>query len=251
MFIRELGAPGSATTLLLHGMTFSGTVWEPWLPLLQGRCLIADLPGQGQSQSVPVVDFEELAAQLEGELTRRGVTRVSLVGHSLGAYLSLALAIRNRVQVDRMALLSPLAGLDPVDVEKYRQLQVALAGGASLVDVGMSVMYTRDLAQRDHMSYQRAIALLSGSHLGGVIDELKMVVKHFPDYRARLSLIRVPTLVRVGALDVSTSPSVGRDIAASIAGSTFESVENVAHVPHVEDAEGTRDSVLRFLGQHT
>ena len=92
----ESGGEGSRTVLLLHGLGATAAVWKPVERALQRRAslrwLAADLGGHGGSDWQPSYSVGELAAQLGKLLQQQQIRELFIVGHSLGAYVGLALA---------------------------------------------------------------------------------------------------------------------------------------------------------------
>jgi pimeloyl-ACP methyl ester carboxylesterase len=92
----ESGGEGSRTVLLLHGLGATAAVWRPLEAALQTRAelrwLAPDLGGHGGSAWQSVYSVGQLAAQLVELLQPQPKGELFIVGHSLGAYLGLALA---------------------------------------------------------------------------------------------------------------------------------------------------------------
>ena len=51
-----------------------------------------DLPGHGQSSSLPELSYARMADAVADELAGRGIKRYALLGHSLGGKVAMALA---------------------------------------------------------------------------------------------------------------------------------------------------------------
>ena len=67
------------------------------------------------------------------------------------------------------------------------------------------------------------------------------------DLRPVLGKIRAPTLVVVGALDVTTPPALARELAAGIDGARLVEIPDCAHCPPVEKLEEFAREAGRFL----
>jgi pimeloyl-ACP methyl ester carboxylesterase len=116
--------------LLIHGLGTSSDDWAVLAPRLARtyRVLSVDLPGHGRSPalsghpSVPAI-----ADVLESDLDALGLSRVHLLGNSLGARLALELAGRQRA-LSAVALAPSGMGLP-----HERTYQTLLMGGARVV----------------------------------------------------------------------------------------------------------------------
>ena len=92
----ESGGEGSRGALLLHGLGATAAVWNSVRRALQERGTLrwfaADLGGHGGSDWQSFYSVGELAGQLGGLLQQQQLRELFIVGHSLGAYVGLALA---------------------------------------------------------------------------------------------------------------------------------------------------------------
>jgi len=88
------GGDGEPVLLLLHGLGANGDVWHGLHEVLRsrwpGRWVTPDLPGHGQSASLPRYSFSDLAAAIAHPV--RSANRLIVLGHSLGGVVALALA---------------------------------------------------------------------------------------------------------------------------------------------------------------
>ncbi len=98
--------------MLLHGIGHTWRGWKPMLPGLEQRfdVLGVDLPGFGHSPPLPgrAVTIEAFADAVEEAMDAVGFERPLVCGNSLGGWISLELARRDRVRA--VVAISP-AGL--------------------------------------------------------------------------------------------------------------------------------------------
>jgi pimeloyl-ACP methyl ester carboxylesterase len=93
--------------LLLHGLMATGAMFDPLVPLLQGRfrMLIPDLRGHGKSGDLPgPYDVAGLAADLDAVMARSGSARCAVLGYSHGGAVAQQLAYTQPASVSRMML---------------------------------------------------------------------------------------------------------------------------------------------------
>lgn len=107
--------------VLLHGWACRSTDWDPLLEGLSqhARVVALDLPGHGRSSpssdgySLPVV-----ARTVSTVLDQLGVRRATLVGHSAGAEVALAISLAEPARVKRLVSVDPAYGF--VDADRAR-----------------------------------------------------------------------------------------------------------------------------------
>ncbi|WP_022907991.1 alpha/beta fold hydrolase [Curtobacterium sp. B18] len=106
-----LHRPGRAAMLLVHGVAGSWTTWTPLLEAAGGvgdrGLVLVDLPGWGSSPAPDVpIDVDRAVAVLTAVLDALSVADVDVVGHSLGAFVAMHLAVLAPARVRSVALVS-------------------------------------------------------------------------------------------------------------------------------------------------
>src|SRR5690606_4982303 len=79
--------------VLLHGFLESSKIWEPFIPGLsvKRQVICIDLPGHGRSGLLGEVHSMELMADVvKAVLDHLEINSATLLGHSMGGYVSLA-----------------------------------------------------------------------------------------------------------------------------------------------------------------
>lgn len=88
------GSPAGLPLVLLHGLGDSGPDWMPVLAELAThfQVFVLDLRGHGTSSRPGTYSFELMRDDVIGFLDAVGLTRVALVGHSMGAVVAVLVA---------------------------------------------------------------------------------------------------------------------------------------------------------------
>jgi pimeloyl-ACP methyl ester carboxylesterase len=116
----ERGDPADArpALVLLHGLTFDHTMWQPALDELAGvdparRSLALDLPGHGRSSPSASYRIDDVVASVRAAVTEAGLQSPVVVGHSISAVIASVYGSRHPVSavvnVDQPLRVEPFA----------------------------------------------------------------------------------------------------------------------------------------------
>ena len=92
IFYRIIGS--GKPVMLIHGFGEDGTVWQTQIEFLKNhfQFIVPDLPGSGKSELVGDMSIEGIAEATKAILEDSSFTRLPIIGHSMGGYITLALA---------------------------------------------------------------------------------------------------------------------------------------------------------------
>ncbi|WP_407401997.1 alpha/beta fold hydrolase [Chryseobacterium sp.] len=91
----EIKGEGKEILVLLHGFMENNTIWNDMEKFLSKdfKLLKIDLPGHGKSVTIAEVQTMELmAGEVKKVIDENHFTKIHLLGHSMGGYVSLAFA---------------------------------------------------------------------------------------------------------------------------------------------------------------
>ncbi len=113
---------GKETLVLLHGFMENLSIWSDMEPHFSDNfsLLKIDLPGHGQSEIIAEVQTMELMAEeVKKVLDHENITKIHLLGHSMGGYVSLAFAEKHPEYLKSLTLF--FSTYFPDDDEKKEQ----------------------------------------------------------------------------------------------------------------------------------
>jgi 2-succinyl-6-hydroxy-2,4-cyclohexadiene-1-carboxylate synthase len=118
-----LGANGGPSLVCLHGFLGTGADWQPFAKeILRLRpdvqILLPDLPGHGESVSIPT---ENLVERLVATLDSAAIPRAALAGYSLGGRLALSAALSQPNRFTAFIGISTTAGIESPEERKSRR----------------------------------------------------------------------------------------------------------------------------------
>jgi 3-oxoadipate enol-lactonase len=237
--------------VLFHSLLTDRTVFDPVTAALGlGRRLtFVNLPGFGASSPAgpAIEDYADRMALLFPALgLEAGST--DLLAMSFGGFVGIALAARHGHLFSRLVLVDTAAAFpEPAKAPLRGMAERALRDGmGAVVDTALRRMFTDAfLAARPDVVAARSDTLRRAQpgHFATACRALADL-----DLRPMLGAIRHPTLVVVGALDVTTPPALARELAAGIAGARLVEIHDCAHCPPIEQPEEFSRAVAAFLG---
>jgi pimeloyl-ACP methyl ester carboxylesterase len=262
----ELGDDHGPPLVFVHGLSGSWPNWLEQLPVFADshRVIAMDLPGFGHSpmphERITISGYARL---LDGLFDELQIDAATVVGNSMGGFVSAELAIAFPVRVERLVLVSP-AGLST-----YRNPRGTRALGALHRGERIVAAYTAWLASKSDTVTRRpllrnatlglvtrhpgrlpaalAAEQLRGAGKPGFIQGLEANLDY--DFRHRLPEIACPTLIVWGGSDRVITVRDAAVFAELIPGSRRVVYEDTGHMAQLE-RPGAFNSLLReFLGE--
>lgn len=227
------GADRSGTpTVFLHGVGSRSEVWRRVLELMDhhGPVVTYDLRGHGTSGRPPgPYHLDDFAADHLRLLDRLGIERANVVGFSLGGLIAQAIAIARPDTVEKLAILSAVAGRTDAERAAVRQrlATVEREGPRGVAAQGPDRWYTRRFQQRSPEAVARHLERFLANDPAAYAAAFRVLAEN--DLADRLTEIKAPTLVMTGADDVGSPPHMARLMAERISDSELVIVEDVKH----------------------
>ena len=226
---RETGAAEGRPVVLLHALASSAATWDQLAAELRGagfRAIAMDLPGHGTSARPPAYGLALLRDQVRAFLDQLGLTRVDLIGHSLGGSVATLVAQSEPDRVRRLVLedIPPPPRDDRTAPSRHgRTLRLIKLGLARLAG-GRGGTFDR-----------RAVR--------PIIAELRTPN---PGWWNDLEAVKAPTLVISGGSGSHNSPARLREVASALPDARMVTIE-AGHRIHSTRPTEFAAAVLPFL----
>ena len=243
----EQGDPQGEPVILLHGYTDSWNTYALVLPHLSPayHVFALDQRGHGESSKAPgSYTVDDMAADVIAFMDAQGITKATIVGHSMGSMVAQLVAIRHPARVSRLVLIGSMTmggnpGVlefnaavqtltDPIDPTFVRDFQVSTLAG-EISPVFLNKVVAESLKVPAHV-WRQAMASF-----------VEQETTH------DLHMISAPTLIMWGELDPYFPRSDQETLAALIPQATLCIYEQVSHNPHWEQPERFVADLEQFL----
>lgn len=237
---------GSDAVVLLHSLALDRGVWpESFISALGAtRTVVAcDLPGHGASALDGASSIEDMADRVAALIGVLGLSKVAVIGLSMGGCTAQALAIRHPHLLRGLALLDTTAWYGPDAPETWakRAKKARVEGFDSLATFQVSRWLSEDFRER----HPEVVEMLLQTFKNMDYDSYEVACEAMGqvDLRADLPRIGCPTAVAVGENDYATPLEFATLLADSIPGATLTVVPAVRHLSVVENPAAVLEAV--------
>jgi pimeloyl-ACP methyl ester carboxylesterase len=113
--------------MLIHGFAEDGTIWDTLVPELKKdyKLIIPDLLGSGRSEGkVEGISMETLAEHLNIIVNKENIPSCTMIGHSMGGYVTLAFAEKYAGKLTRFGLFHSTAYADSDEKKEARKKNI-------------------------------------------------------------------------------------------------------------------------------
>ena len=252
--------------VLIHGANIGWGQWYPNIAELSKHFTVyaIDLPGAGGSTKIDfkTADLEkDFVDIVDAFITKKGLGNVSLLGHSLGGWITLKLAIKNRPYINKIILVDSLGFTDYV-LPKHRlcafypfakllSRTVMKPTKEKMAKFSEEMMHknTKNISEEFLEYLCESITREKITHPLLLINRLTNFKKMVPELVVidELSQITNKTLIIMGDNDPLIPLNKVKDSFALIPNSQVDVFTNVGHLPSVEESDKFNERVINFL----
>ncbi|MEO6876235.1 MAG: alpha/beta fold hydrolase [Opitutaceae bacterium] len=252
---RDLGGAGRPPLVILHGMLGSSRNWQT-----TGRdfaekfhVLALDLRNQGESPHAAEMDHPTLVDDVLTWLDAQGLSRVTLLGHSLGGKVAMLLACRHPERVEGLIIVdiapkgyhseahqrefAAMNGLDLVTLTSRVAAEQSFE--SSISDWAIRKFLLTNLARTTDGHWQWSINLLALTAALPVLEG---------DSLTPTDKFGGPTLFITGGKSRYVDVSDYAAILAHFPAARIETIAASGHNPHIETREAFGALVLSLYG---
>ncbi|MFC6333647.1 alpha/beta fold hydrolase [Paenibacillus septentrionalis] len=237
--------------VLLHGYCGSSAYFKELAPLLEGSCRVIalDLIGHGQSElsEDEIYSLDTHAAMIEEWLEGLGIMQAQLFGHSMGGYLTLAVAQRKPAFLQAFGLLHSTALPDSEQARDNRDAAINTVkekGVAAFVSNLVPKLVAADHPERKAL-IEAAVEIGNETSANAVIGYARGM-KERPDRTVTIEQSRLPVLLVSGAKDAVVNTD--QTFAGRQAATRCEVIEDAGHMGMLETPQQLADVLMKFIG---
>ena len=241
-----------------HSYLWDAGMWAPQVEALSRtyRCIVPEIWAHGRSDLPPASPYsvDALAEDLWAFAQALGLERFAVVGLSVGGMWGMRLALAHPEAVAALVLMDTDAGEEPEESRQRYFAMMAMVEQAGalpppLLEALVPFFFSPATVQRNPdlvARFQASLAAIPPERLPGILAVGRGIFSR-SSVLDRRGEIRAPTLVVVGADDVSRPPHEAERMARAIPGARLEIIPGAGHIVNLERPEVVTPLLEAFL----
>lgn len=256
IFYRSSGAGNPV--LLLHGFGEDGEIWNAQQSYLQKRfnVIVPDLPGSGRSEIIDDMSIEGMAEVVKAILEKENITACPVIGHSMGGYITLALAEKYPQLLSAFGLFHSTAYADNEEKKAIRRKAIEFIGNHGAYEF-LKTAIPNLFAENSRKNMPGTVADLTEKGKNFSAEALvayyeAMIAR--PDRTAVLKETTVPVLFVIGEFDGAVPPADSLQQSHLPAISSVHILKESGHMGMLEETEKANlllESFLNFVNEQS
>lgn len=238
--------------MLLHGFGEDSNVWEPQIEVLkdQYQLIVPDIPGSGKSALVANANIETYAEVIKAICDEEKITELhSLIGHSMGGYITLAVAEKNPALLNSFGLFHSSAFADTEEKKQTRKKAIEFIkekGAHTFLKTSTPGLFTQEY--KDHHPENVEALIKAGKAFSNeaLIQYYEAMIAR-PDRTAVLKTFPKPILFIIGEHDQAIPFDSSLQQCHLPAQSHVHILRQSAHMGMWEEQEKSNEILANFL----
>lgn len=198
--------------ILLHGFGEKGDVWKNQIDYLKERykLIVPDLPGSGKSEMIEDMSIAGMAEAIKNILDAEfsnipitGEIKVTLIGHSMGGYISLAFAKKYPECLEALGLVHSTAYADSDEKKEVRKKGIEFIkqhGPFKFLKTTIPNLYSSHFKETQPGFVEKQIDRLTDFTAPALIAYYTAMMER-PDRIEILKMANIPILFIIGEYD--------------------------------------------------
>lgn len=257
IFYRVIGA--GPVVVLLHGVPFDGSLWQNQFQAFPGyKLIIPDLPGSGRSEMIEDMSMEGMADCVKDIIVHETASlyfksgephSVIVIGHSMGGYITLALAEKHPELLNGFGLFHSTAYADSQERKDGREKTIKAIqekGVQEWVKASLPNLFGPGTKKENRELIDEQLANARNFSPETIVKYQTAMMKR-PDRTDVLKKAAVPVLFILGKYDTAVPLKDGMEQCSLADLNYIHILENAGHVGMIENAIETNTILKNYV----
>ncbi len=238
--------------LLIHGVGMNATIWQPQIDLLKSRydVIAMDMLGHGASPlPSETAGLDDYADQAIGLIDHLGLASVSIVGHSMGALVAQAIALRMPERVRCIVSLNAVFRRPPLLAQAVRERAAKLNNHNEPSEIAATIArwFGDPVPAGVVKAAEETQATLQSVNPQGYAHTYRLFARADTEHVDRLAELAMPALFMTGSEDPNSLPAMSAAMARLAPQGRCIVLDGERHMMAVASPEKVSRHIAAFL----
>jgi len=203
IFYRNIGS--GDPVIFVHGFGEDGNIWNEQIEFLKDKyhLIVPDLPGSGKSEMIDDMTMEGMAEVLHTIIHEENIDKCTVIGHSMGGYITLALVESYWNHVNAFGLFHSSAFPDTEEKKQTRKKGIEFArqhGAFEFLKTATPNLFSPNSKSGIPKTIEKLISSLASFSTDALVSYYEAMMKR-PDRTHILKNTKNPVLFIAGEHD--------------------------------------------------
>lgn len=236
--------------VLIHGIPLDNNIWHNQVNELKGfKFIVPDLPGSGRSEMIEDMSMEGMAEVIKSILEKEKITTASLIGHSIGGYISLAFAEKYPGTLKGFGLFHSTAYADNDERKTIRKNaidSIEKNGAFEFLKTSIPKLFSPEKREKTGVIIEELIAKANNFSSPSLVSYYQAMMKR-PGRISVLKNLKIPVLFIAGKYDSAIPLHDSLEQSHLPEKAYFHILSGSGHMGMVEETEKTNAVLNDYL----
>lgn len=239
--------------MLVHGFGETGSVWDKQVAFLKGSFLliVPDLPGSSQSEMIEDMSMEGMAEVLKEILDSEKIEKVTMIGHSMGGYITLAFIKKYSRYLNAFGLFHSTAYADSDEKKSIREKGIEFIrknGTSKFLKTTTPNLFSPFSQEKKPRLIDEFIRGSDNFSIPAFVSYYEAMMQR-PDSTELLRTTTLPVLFVLGEYDNAVPVQDGLKLAHLPEKSYIHILHQSGHMGMLEEEDKSNDLLKKFLSE--
>ena len=238
--------------VFIHGLGLTKEIWHPQIEFFKDRNLLTyDLIGHGKTPLEKTqLNFEDFIKQLLNLIDELNISKIHLVGFSLGSLIAINFASQYDDRLSSLVLHGSIykRSREQKRVVENRFELLKMNRSASKISA-LRRWFSQEFIKNNKEIHDKIYGMLGDNDHKNLLRAYKLFVLYEDDDHM-IYKIKTNTLVTTGQFDVGSTIEMAKNLSNQIKGSKYIEIKNGKHLCNIECAKDFNKTIELFIDQN-
>ena len=219
--------------VFIHGVGLNHKIWEPQINVFENTFLAYDILGHGETPlNKENINFDDFSNQLINLIDELNMTKIHLVGFSIGSLIARNFATKYDDRLESLTLLCSIFNRTEKQQQIVKDRFELAKKSKNLSKKALKRWFTDEYLEKNPNTYNKISSMLEQNNLENFLKVYELFVNHKDN--EKFENIKTKTLVMTGERDIGSTPEMSKSLSKVINNSKVKIISKGKHLCSIE-----------------